>query len=109
MFRIRNGVRCRGKSSFDTGPIPCDGGLVSTPEAPVAEGQRKWVNWTCLACDHPFRSRTRRGLYLTCPRCKEVQRGPEGVRQALAELARLRTTQGRKAAPTKQPPGSTRR
>jgi hypothetical protein len=63
---------------------------VSTPEFPETVGRRRWVNWTCLACDHAFRSRTRRGLYLTCPRCHEVQRGPEGVRQALAELARLK-------------------
>jgi hypothetical protein len=63
---------------------------VSTPAAVEADAKRRWVNWTCLSCDHAFRSRTRRGLYLTCPRCHEVQRGPEGVRQALAELARLK-------------------
>lgn len=73
----------------------------------LATDKRRWVNWTCLECDHPFRSRTRRGLYLTCPRCHEVQRGPEGIRQALAELARLRKTHGRKAAgpSTREPAG----
>jgi hypothetical protein len=64
---------------------------VATLASPQTSGRIRWLNWTCLSCDHPFRSRTRRGLYVTCPNCHEVQPGPEGVRQLRAELARLKT------------------
>lgn len=70
---------------------------MSTTQPPDRDGTRHWIHWTCLACDHGFRSRTRRGLWLTCPSCGEVQRGPEGVRQALAELGRLKTRRRRGA------------
>ena len=57
------------------------------PSAP--ESGRRRINWTRLRGDHHFRSRIRRGLYLTCPSCGAARPGPEGVRETLDDLASL--------------------
>lgn len=73
--------------------------MATKPPSPTAASRRRWINWTCLRCDHPFRSRTRRGLYLTCPSCGSVQPGPEGVRAALSKLGDLELRSRRRGRP----------
>lgn len=56
----------------------------------MATADRSWLPWTCIDCEHGFRSRTRAKRFLTCPSCGSVQPGPQGVREMREELGRLK-------------------